>query len=78
MQRWEPFRNLRFEANLYPLLDHLGVKKYSSTFHAFSSIVEHEGIFALYKGLGASLLRQATYTTTRLGVYTWSLEAFAK
>lgn len=55
-----------------------GVKKYSSTFHAFSSIVEHEGIFALYKGLGASLLRQATYTTTRLGVYTWSLEAFAK
>lgn len=45
-------------------------KEYTSTFDAFSKIIRREGITSLYKGLSAGLLRQATYTTTRLGVYT--------
>jgi solute carrier family 25 oxoglutarate transporter 11 len=46
-------------------------RQYKSTFHAFKSIVRSEGLFAVYNGLSAGLLRQATYTTTRLGVYTY-------
>ncbi|KAG0230089.1 mitochondrial carrier domain-containing protein [Mortierella sp. GBAus27b] len=32
-------------------------------------VARHEGIFALYNGLSASLLRQATYSTVRFGTY---------
>ncbi len=34
-----------------------------------ADIVRKDGVGALYKGLSAGLLRQATYTTTRLGVF---------
>ncbi|XP_065156451.1 mitochondrial 2-oxoglutarate/malate carrier protein [Atheta coriaria] len=44
-------------------------KEYTSSFQAFRGIIANEGVFALYNGLSAGLLRQATYTTTRLGVY---------
>jgi len=33
------------------------------------NIVKKQGIFALYNGLTASLLRQLTYSTTRFGIY---------
>lgn len=46
-------------------------KEYKTSFHAFRGIVVKEGFFALYNGISAGLLRQATYTTTRLGIYTW-------
>jgi solute carrier family 25 oxoglutarate transporter 11 len=46
----------------------------TSTITVISSIVKNEGILAMYSGLSAGLLRQATYTTTRLGVYTWLFE----
>ena len=36
------------------------------------SVARNEGFRTLYNGLSAGLLRQATYTTTRLGVYTFS------
>lgn len=49
-------------------------KEYRTSFHAISSILKNEGIAAMYTGLSAGLLRQATYTTTRLGVYTWLFE----
>lgn len=49
-------------------------KEYKTSFHAIRSIVANEGFFALYNGLSAGLLRQATYTTTRLGIYTWLFE----
>lgn len=45
-------------------------KEYNNTFDAFTKILRKEGVTGIYKGLGAGLLRQATYTTTRLGVYT--------
>lgn len=48
-----------------------GVKEYSGTFDAFAKIIKREGFRAIYKGLSAGLLRQATYTTTRLGTYTF-------
>lgn len=32
-------------------------------------IVRERGVFALYNGLSASLLRQVTYSTTRFGLY---------
>ncbi len=34
-----------------------------------SAIVKQDGFGALYKGLSAGLLRQATYTTARLGIF---------
>lgn len=34
-----------------------------------SNIVKNEGFFTLYRGLSAGLLRQATYTTARLGIF---------
>lgn len=45
-------------------------KEYNNTFDAIGKIVKREGTLALYKGLSAAIMRQATYTTTRLGVYT--------
>jgi solute carrier family 25 oxoglutarate transporter 11 len=34
-----------------------------------AEIVKKDGFGALYKGLSAGLLRQATYTTSRLGIF---------
>ncbi|KAL5491705.1 hypothetical protein EMCRGX_G017043 [Ephydatia muelleri] len=44
-------------------------REYKTSFHAFASIVKKEGIFGIYNGLSAGLLRQATYSTVRLGVF---------
>lgn len=40
-----------------------------------SAIVKQDGVGALYKGLSAGLLRQATYTTARLGIYQMFFDA---
>jgi solute carrier family 25 oxoglutarate transporter 11 len=40
-----------------------------SPFGVAAKLVRAEGVGALYKGLSAGLLRQATYTTARLGIY---------
>ena len=32
-------------------------------------VIKNEGVLKLYNGLSAGLLRQATYTTTRLGKF---------
>lgn len=55
-----------------------GKKEYRSSLHLISSVVKNEGPFALYSGLSAGLARQATYTTTRLGIYTWLFEKFSR
>jgi len=56
-----------------------GTKKlYKNTFHALSTILKTEGVTGIYSGLSAGLLRQATYTTTRLGVYTALFEEVSK
>lgn len=46
-----------------------GKAEYNGTIDAIRKIVTKEG-FGVYKGLGAGLLRQATYTTGRMGVFT--------
>uniref|UniRef100_A0AAZ1XJE0 Mitochondrial 2-oxoglutarate/malate carrier protein n=1 Tax=Oreochromis aureus TaxID=47969 RepID=A0AAZ1XJE0_OREAU len=45
-------------------------REYKTSFHALFSILRNEGVRGIYTGLSAGLLRQATYTTTRLGIYT--------
>lgn len=40
-------------------------------------VVKNEGVATLYTGLSAGLLRQALYTTTRLGIYTSLFETFS-
>jgi solute carrier family 25 oxoglutarate transporter 11 len=45
------------------------VREHKTSLHAISRVVRGEGILGLYNGLSAGLLRQATYSTTRLGVY---------
>ncbi|XP_013148331.1 PREDICTED: mitochondrial 2-oxoglutarate/malate carrier protein isoform X1 [Papilio polytes] len=47
-----------------------------SSFKVASEIIAKEGFFALYTGLSAGLLRQATYTTSRLGVYNWLFDSY--
>ncbi|KAL6450020.1 DIC1 Mitochondrial dicarboxylate transporter [Candida maltosa Xu316] len=39
-------------------------------------IITKEGFFKIYSGLTASLLRQATYSTTRFGVYEFLKESY--
>ncbi|XP_064357191.1 mitochondrial 2-oxoglutarate/malate carrier protein [Dromaius novaehollandiae] len=49
-------------------------REYRTSLHAVASILRREGLRGIYTGLSAGLLRQATYTTTRLGIYTVLLE----
>jgi len=55
-----------------------GKKEYKSSIHALRSIIANEGLLTVYTGLSAGLARQATYTTTRLGIYTWLFENFSE
>ncbi|EPB78779.1 hypothetical protein ANCCEY_02169 [Ancylostoma ceylanicum] len=55
-----------------------GKKEYRSSIHCLTTIIRNEGVLAVYNGLSAGLLRQATYTTTRLGTYTYLFETFKK
>lgn len=52
-------------------------KEHKTSFHAIRSILRNEGIRGIYSGLSAGLLRQASYTTTRLGVYSVLFDTFA-
>uniref|UniRef100_UPI00358E2B64 mitochondrial 2-oxoglutarate/malate carrier protein n=1 Tax=Myxine glutinosa TaxID=7769 RepID=UPI00358E2B64 len=49
-------------------------KEHRTSLHAVRAIVRAEGLLGMYNGLSAGLLRQATYTTTRLGTYTALME----
>lgn len=51
-------------------------REYKTSFHCLMSILKNEGVGGVYTGLSAGLLRQATYTTTRLGIYTILFEKF--
>lgn len=42
------------------------------------NVIRHDGFFAIYNGLSASLLRQATYSTTRFGVYEYLKDVVSK
>ncbi|XP_076057659.1 mitochondrial 2-oxoglutarate/malate carrier protein-like [Oratosquilla oratoria] len=49
-------------------------KEHKTSLHVLRHVVQSEGVLAVYAGLSAGLFRQATYTTTRLGIYTWLFE----
>ncbi|XP_053946169.1 mitochondrial 2-oxoglutarate/malate carrier protein [Anastrepha ludens] len=51
-----------------------GEKEYRNSWDCIQKVVKKEGPLGLYKGIGAALLRQATYTTGRLGVYTYLVD----
>ncbi|XP_056641653.1 mitochondrial 2-oxoglutarate/malate carrier protein-like [Diorhabda sublineata] len=51
-------------------------KEYRNMFHAMQIVGQREGLPGFYRGLSAGLLRQVTYTGTRLGVYTYLFERF--
>lgn len=53
-------------------------KEHKTSLHAIRSILQKEGITGMYAGLSAGLLRQASYTTVRMGVYTSLFETFSE
>ncbi|CAF1411471.1 unnamed protein product, partial [Adineta steineri] len=53
-----------------------GIKEYRTSYHALTTIFRKEGFRGIYSGLSAGLFRQATYATTRLGIYQILLERF--
>ncbi|OWF41065.1 mitochondrial 2-oxoglutarate/malate carrier protein-like [Mizuhopecten yessoensis] len=53
-------------------------KEYKNSLQALRTIFRNEGVTGIYTGLSAGLLRQATYTTTRLGIYTTLFAHFSK
>lgn len=52
--------------------------EYKSSLDVVKAIIQKEGPLKLYTGLGAGLLRQATYTTGRLGVYTYLNDTYRR
>ncbi|KAJ8320038.1 hypothetical protein KUTeg_001628 [Tegillarca granosa] len=53
-------------------------RDHKTSLHALRSIFKNEGFRGIYTGLSAGLLRQATYTTTRLGIYTSLFEMLSR
>lgn len=51
--------------------------QHANFIQAFVNVARTEGVYRLYTGLSAGLARQATYTTTRLGVYNELIDRFA-
>jgi len=52
-------------------------KEHKTSFHVLRAVLKNEGISGAYSGLGAGLLRQASYTTVRMGVYNTVLELYS-
>lgn len=47
-----------------------------SSYEMTREIVVNDGFKGLYSGVGAALFRQATYTTTRLGTYSYMYDSY--
>merc|ERR1719262_15599 len=54
-----------------------GARMYNNSVHCAQTIFRKEGFFGFYNGLSASLARQLSYTTVRLGVYQVLLDRFS-
>ncbi|KAG9508417.1 Mitochondrial 2-oxoglutarate/malate carrier protein [Fragariocoptes setiger] len=48
-----------------------------TSLQVIQGVIKNEGFFALYSGLSAGLLRQASYTTVRMGVYNSAIDRMA-
>ncbi|KPM11202.1 mitochondrial 2-oxoglutarate/malate carrier protein-like protein [Sarcoptes scabiei] len=53
-------------------------REHKTSLHAIRAVIKNEGITGLYVGLTAGWLRQATYTTTRMGVYTSLFDTYSR
>lgn len=53
-------------------------KEHKTSLHVIKSVLKNEGITGAYAGLSAGLLRQASYTTVRLGVYNTVFEYYTQ
>ena len=51
-------------------------RMYKNTIDAFMKIGRAEGVIGMWNGISAGLLRQATYTTTRLGIFSTLQDKF--
>lgn len=47
----------------------IGISMQNSSYNTLKKTVKNEGIRSLYKGLSAAWLREASYSSTRLGLY---------
>lgn len=50
--------------------------EYKNSMDCLMKVLKNEGLLKCWHGLGAGLLRQATYTTTRMGVYQNLIEIY--
>nr|AKN21592.1 slc25a-24 [Schmidtea mediterranea] len=50
-------------------MKHFQGGRYNGMIHAFFVIIKQEGISALYRGLSAAVIRQASYGTMKMGLY---------
>nr|CBE66766.1 CG18418-PA [Drosophila ananassae] len=55
-----------------------GVREYNNSLEVLARVLRREGAPALYNGLSAGLVRQATYTTARMGFYQMEVDAYRK
>ncbi|RWS27744.1 mitochondrial 2-oxoglutarate/malate carrier protein-like protein [Leptotrombidium deliense] len=53
-------------------------KERTTSFQVVRAVIKNEGFTGLYSGLSAGLLRQASYTTVRMGVFTSLQESMSK
>lgn len=53
-------------------------KEHKTSLHVIQAVIKNEGISGLYAGLSAGLLRQASYTTVRMGVYTSLFDTYSR
>ncbi|KAH8322327.1 mitochondrial 2-oxoglutarate/malate carrier protein [Drosophila kikkawai] len=56
----------------------LGIKEYKTSWDVLSRVFKSEGMLSLYNGLGAGLLRQATYTTAKMGLYQLEMDWYRR
>lgn len=56
----------------------MGAKAQRGLFSTVSTVIRNEGFFNLYNGLSAALLRQAMYTSARLGFYNMISESMSQ
>ncbi|KAH8234661.1 hypothetical protein KR032_001507, partial [Drosophila birchii] len=54
----------------------LAAGEYKNTYDCLKRLLKTEGLLAVYNGLSMSLIRQATYTTARMGFYQMEVDKY--
>lgn len=53
-------------------------KDYRNSWDVVRKVYKYEGVLRFYNGLGASIVRQLMYTTTRLGIYQYYFDTYKR